>query len=343
MSTSLDRGASVEPGGACWSEYPQLLWRGVAMGIAEVIPGVSGGTLALITGVLGRMVDAFHSVNLRALRLTLSFRFRELAGQVHWRFLLMLFSGQVLGILLCTRVLSLPGLLREHPEPVLGLFFGLIAGSIVLLARDGGRPGWAGGLCYLLGGLAGACVVAGVQTDTPEAPWFVFLCGAIAICAWILPGISGSFVLLLLHKYDYVWSAVTLHNGQPFAWNLFNVALPFGLGALVGLASFSRVLSWLMHRFPRHTMMAMNGLLIASLWAIFPFQHRTFETVASGKEKMVATVPYLPDVQDLTRLSGLLALALALVGCVLVLWIDVLARKKAGAVERLEPPAARDR
>jgi len=300
----------------------------MAMGIAEVIPGVSGGTLALITGVLGRMVDAIHSVDVKALRMALGFRLRELLGHVHWRFLLMLFSGQLLGIILCTRVIPLPTLLTAYPEPVLGLFFGLIAGSIVVLARGSGKPGPLGVFCYLIGFVAGACVVAGVRTDTPETPWFVFLCGAIAICAWILPGVSGSFILLLLRKYNYIWSGITLNNKLSLSWNLLNVALPFGLGAIVGILAFSRLLSWVMHRYPKQTMMAMNGLLIASLWAIFPFQHATRVTMASGKEKLVSTTPYLPDLEKLGTTSALLAILLALIGCALVLWIDLAARKK---------------
>lgn len=323
-----DAPAPAQPGGAQWSEFPHLLWRGVSMGIAEVIPGVSGGTLALITGVLGRMVDAIHSVDVKAVRCLLGLRFRALFEHVHWRFLVMLFSGQVLGILLCTRVIPLPKLLHEHPEPVLGLFFGLIIGSIVLLARDSGKPGPAGVVCYLAGGIAGACVVLGVQTATPDTAWFVFCCGAIAICAWILPGISGSFVLLLLKKYDYIWSAMTLNNGLPLATNLLDVALPFGLGALLGLASFSRVLSWVMHHFPKQTMMVMNGLLVASLYAIFPFQHPHYQMMANGKEKLVGTSPYLPGTGQLATTSGLLAIALLVVGCALVLWIDAMARRK---------------
>lgn len=318
----------VEPGGARWREYPALLWRGIAMGIAEVIPGVSGGTLAYITGVLGRMIDAIHSVDAEAFRLAFSFRLRELAAHVHWRFLFMLFSGQMLGILLFTRVISLPSLLREHPEPVLGLFFGLIVGSIILLARSGGKPKIEGIFCYLLGGLIGACVVAGVRTDTPETPWFVFLCGAIAICAWILPGISGSFVLLLLRKYDFIWSGVTLHNDQPLLWNLFHVIIPFGLGAAIGLALFSRVLSWVLHHFPRQTTMVMNGLLVASLWAVFPFQNASYEVVASGKTKLVGSAPFIPSWGELMTGYGLLTAGLMALGFVLVLVIDRMAKRR---------------
>jgi putative membrane protein len=316
------------PGGARWAEYPHLLWRGVSMGMAEVIPGVSGGTLAYITGILGRMVDAIHSVDAEAARMALSLRFRELLTHVHWRFLLMLFSSQMLGILFFTRVVSLPLLLREYPEPVLGLFFGLVSGSIIILARSGGIPSRHGILFYLLGGLIGASVVAGVRTETPETPWFVFLCGSIAICAWVLPGVSGSFVLLLMKKYNYIWSALTLHNDQSFFWNLLNVVVPFAMGAGLGLAVFSRLLSWVMHRHPKPATQVMNGILIASTWVIFPFQNARYEMVASGKSKLVGTSPYLPGPERLFTAYGILTIGLMISGFVLILWIDAVARKK---------------
>lgn len=313
------------------------------MGVAEVIPGVSGGTVALITGVLGRLVEAIHSLDAGAVRHALSLRVRAFLGRVHWRFLLMLFSGQILGIVLCTKVISLPHLLRVHPEPLLGLFFGLILGSIILLARQGGRPGWAGLSCYLLGLAVGAAVVAGVRTETPEAPLFVGLCGVISICAWILPGISGSFVLLLLKKYDYIWLGVTLGNGKSLVWNLTQIVLPFGIGAVAGLVCFSRVLSWMMSRFPERTTMAMNGLLIASLYAIFPFQDRIFETTAGGKEKLVGTAPYFPGWDVLTDGTGALSVGLIFSGAGLVLGLDLLARRRhrgeVGQAERSRPPA----
>lgn len=326
MTDNQHAPVQAKNGGAEWKEFPGLLWRGMGMGVAEAIPGVSGGTIALITGVLGRMVDAIHSVDIAALRLLAGFRLKAFFERVHWRFLLMLFTGQLMGILMFTKVIPLPKLLRTHPEPLLGLFFGVILGSIVLLARDSGKPGWKGILAYLGGLTVGGFVVASVRASTPDAPWFLAISGAVAICAWILPGISGSFILLLLHKYDVVWEAVTFSNGVPFLENTMTMILPFAVGALVGLITFSRVLSFVMNRWPARTTMTMNGLLIASLWAIFPFQNQVFETVASGKEKLIAVHPYLPPVDQLGT-SGILAILLAVGGLALVLWIDWMAHR----------------
>ena len=336
----LGAAGPVPDGGARWSEFFPLLWRGTGMGVAEVIPGVSGGTVALITGVLDRIVRAIHSVDAVAIGQLLALRIRAFMSRVHWRFLLMLFSGQLLGVLLCTRVIPLPRLVREFPEPTMGLFFGLIAASAVLLCRDGGRPGLRGALAYLAGGLLGLAVVAGFRAETPDAPWFIFICGAVAICAWILPGVSGSFVLLLLRKYDYVWEAVTLGNDQPVLHNVLHVTLPLGAGALVGLALFARLLDWMIKRQPRLTLHAMTGLLFASLWAVFPFQHPTYEVTARGMEKLVATRPYLPSLEHLSTSQGMLAVMLMAGGFVLVLLADRQARKRRRGTAAASPSRA---
>lgn len=319
---------AILPGGARWAEFPAVMWRGIGMGIAEVIPGVSGGTIALITGILDRLIAALHSFNAEAVRNLLHLRFGQFFSLVHWRFLVMLFTGQVLGILLCTKVIKLPYLLREYPEPMLGLFFGLILASTVLLARDAGVPRWRGILSYSAGGLIGLIAVVGLGAETPEEPWFIFVCGAAAICAWILPGISGSFVLLLLHKYDYIWEAVTFGNGVGFFHNVFTVIVPFGAGALVGLMLFSHFLAWILNHWRPLTMMAMTGMLFMSLWAIFPFQHATYKVVASGKEKLIRTSPYLPSVDMLGSMRGILAVLLAAAGFSAVLWLDSRAQRR---------------
>ncbi|MCZ7646368.1 MAG: DUF368 domain-containing protein [Planctomycetota bacterium] len=306
-----------------WREFPGLFARGVSMGIAEVIPGVSGGTLALITGVYTRLVDAIRSLDASVVRAFLKLQVRDALGRVHWRFMLMLFSGQLGGILLCTRIIPLPTLLRSNPEPVLGLFFGLVLGSIFLLARDSGLPGWKGVLAYLAGGGLGWLVVTSVPNETPTAPWFIFLCGMLAICAWVLPGISGSYTLLLLKKYDLIWGAVA----HPSLDGILYILLPFGLGAFVGITSFTRLLSWVLHRYEKATMMAMNGLLIASLWVIFPFQNPVYEK-HGAKEKLVSTTPVWPPPERLSSLEVGLALGLPVVGLAAVLLIDRFARRK---------------
>lgn len=324
------------PGGATWTESPGIALRGLAMGMADVIPGVSGGTVAFILGIYTRWMDAIKSINAKSARALVGLRTKELFTIVHWRFLAALLLGMVSGMFFCVRIVKLPELMRSHPEPVYGLFFGLILGSIVLLARDSGKPGFAGIFAYIAGGALCWAVVSAVPAETPNHPAFLFLCGAVAICAMVLPGISGSFVLVLLKKYEYVWGAFGILVGKThpeITWlqALTDIMLPFALGILFGLAVFSRFLSWLLHHYEKLTIMAMNGLLIVSLYPIFPFQHGVYEKVA-GKDRLVQTTPFWPDSETFSKSDGVLSVALLVAGFVIVLGIDRLARSKANAV-----------
>ncbi|RMG09278.1 MAG: DUF368 domain-containing protein [Planctomycetota bacterium] len=320
------------PAGAAWPEVPGLVARGLCMGSADVVPGVSGGTMALVLGIYVRLVEAIRSIDARCARLLLTGRLRALSAHLHWRFLGAVACGQALGVVLFTKVVPLPVLLRTHPEPIYGLFFGLVAGSLVVLARpllrDGVDAGLAGaGLAGLACGLA---VVHTVPHETPEAPWFVFLCGCISICAMILPGISGSFVLLLLRKYALVLGAVgeVIHpagEGGRLA-PLLTVVLPFACGCVVGLLSFARFLGWLLRRAERATLAFMTGLLAGSLWILWPFQARSYLLVR-GKERLVSSSPLLPSFDA----SAAAVLALALGGAVGVLVLDRLARLRRAA------------
>ena len=159
-------------------------------------------------------------------------------------------------------------------------------------------------------------VVTLVPLQTPTASWFIFLCGAIAICAMILPGISGSFILLILQKYAYVFDAVGRFD--------FSVIVPFVLGCAVGLAAFSRFLGWLLARYHEATLFTIIGILTASLWSIWPFQERTF-AVVRGKERLLSSTPVLPAQWDDTVLASL---SLGLAGAVTVAVLAVLARRR---------------
>ncbi|MCK6470319.1 MAG: DUF368 domain-containing protein [Planctomycetes bacterium] len=314
------------------------------MGMADVIPGVSGGTIAFILGIYTRWMDAIKSVNGHAVKTLLRLRIKDLFTIVHWRFLAALLLGMVSGMFFCVRIVKLPELMKSHPEPVYGLFFGLILGSIVLLARDSGRPGLSGIVSYLAGGALCWVVVSAVPAETPNHPAFLFLCGAVAICAMVLPGISGSFVLVLLKKYEYVWGAFGILVGKThpeITWlqALTEIMLPFVFGILFGLAIFSRFLSWLLHHYERLTIMAMNGLLIVSLYPIFPFQHSIYEKVA-GRDRLVQTKPFWPDSESFFNNDGVLSVVLLAAGFVVVLVIDRLARRKAGAIAAPAPSAA---
>ncbi|MDJ0871463.1 MAG: DUF368 domain-containing protein [Gammaproteobacteria bacterium] len=290
--------------------------KGFCMGAADVVPGVSGGTMAFILGIYQRLVEAIRAFDVQLLRLVLHFRPVDAARHVDLVFLLPLLVGIFSAILFFTRVVPLPTLIHTHAELIYGLFFGLILASVVVLMAEIGQVGWRGATAILAGVAAGFTLVNLVPVETPETSWFVFVSGSIAITAMILPGISGSFMLLIMRKYAYVLDAVGRLD--------FTVILPFALGAVVGLLVFSRVLTWLLHHYYRLTLLVISGILIGSLWIIWPFQERIYETVR-GKTRVVGSSPIWPaDWNENVWLS----LSLLLAGFAAVMALHWLSRRR---------------
>ncbi|KPP97256.1 MAG: DUF368 domain membrane protein [Bacteroidetes bacterium HLUCCA01] len=264
-----------KPDQTTFTEIPSLLAKGFLMGSADVVPGVSGGTMALITGIYERLINAIKSADTHVLRAALRLQIGEVFARVHWFFLLVLLSGVFTAILFFTRVIGLPELMFAHPEPVYGLFFGLIAGSVWLIYRDLGSLTVARALWIVLGIAIGLRIVTLVPTDTPENAAFVFMSGALAITAMILPGISGSFILLILRKYDFILLQFGKLGG-PETMEALMVLVPFGLGMVTGIMLFSRLLSWLLQRYYVVTICVLIGFMIGSLYVIWPFQDREY-------------------------------------------------------------------
>lgn len=293
-----------------------IFLKGMCMGAADVVPGVSGGTMALILGIYQRLLVAIRSFDLALLRLVAARRFRKAAEHVDIVFLLPLGAGIFAAILFFTRVVSLPLLVREHPEQIYALFFGLIVGSIAVLLRMLGPMRLRDMTCLVAGTLLGLVVVTVVPFQTPDDAWFIFLSGSLAICAMILPGISGSFILLLLRKYEYVFNAIGHFD--------FAVIVPFALGAVSGLMLFSRLLVWMLKHHYRVTLTTIVGMLVGSLWVLWPFQARDFAMIR-GKQQLVHSTPIWPA--ELGA-GETLAIALCATGFVAVVIIDMVARRK---------------
>ena len=245
------------------------------MGGADVIPGVSGGTMALILGIYTRLIHAIKSLDGKAVKAILTLHFRSFLQEFHWRFLIFLITGIGSAFVFFTRVVPLPKLMYRYPEPVYGLFFGLILGSVYLLIRQIKGLNWVHIVFIIIGVYIGYRVVTLVPTDTPENLPFIFLSGAIAICAMILPGISGSFLLLILHKYTFILTQFGKIGG-PDTLNAGGILLVFVAGMVVGITSFSRLLSWLLDRYYSQTISVLIGFLIGSLYVIWPFQMRDY-------------------------------------------------------------------
>jgi len=280
--------------------------RGFCMGAADVVPGVSGGTMAFILGIYPRLVAAIRAFDWELVRLLAGGRVRAAVRHTDLVFLIWLGAGIAAALGFFTRVVPLPTLIRTQPVPVYSLFFGLILASVVVLLYESGRLGVRDLALVVAGSVAGYAVVNLVPVNTPTAAWFVFISGAVSICAMILPGISGSFILLVLNKYAYVLGAIARLDVA--------VLIPFALGAVSGLLLFSRLLSWLLAHWYRATLLGITGLLVGSLWVIWPFQERTFEVVR-GEPRLVASSPALPGAFDgeVAQALGMMALGLALV------------------------------
>jgi putative membrane protein len=210
-------------------------------------------------------------------------------------------------------------LIVTQPEMVYGLFFGLIVASVIVLMREVPRYGPREILTALAGVAFGFAVVNLVPVETPTAAWFIFLSGFIAISAMLLPGISGSFILLILGKYAYIIDALGRFD--------LVVIAAFTAGMLSGLVAFSRAVVWLLRHYHQPTLLVIKGILIGSLWTIWPFQERVYETVRE-KQRLVASTPVWPEAVDGTVIA---AAGLALAGFVGVLLLNAAVRRRAAA------------
>ncbi|WP_237060114.1 DUF368 domain-containing protein [Microbulbifer sediminum] len=300
------------------SRYWGIVLRGMAMGAADVVPGVSGGTIAFITGIYRELLDSLSQIGPHCVTLL-----RRHGPLVAWQyingnFLLALFCGILVSVFSLAGLISF--LLDNYPIVVWSFFFGLILASTVPILRQVPRWGWSVFACLVLGVLLAVGVSEVRPGQVTATPVTLFLSGALAICAMILPGISGSFILLLIGIYPRVLEAV--HELQ--VANL----LCFAGGAVTGLMLFSRLLSWLMHHFPARTLAFLAGVLLGSLKIVWPWKLPEESLVAGDK-----LTPLLSNALP-WRFAGetgaepfiLQATAAALLAVVLVLAVDHLGR-----------------
>jgi len=285
-----------------WWEAPFLITKGFLMGSADIVPGVSGGTMALITGIYDRLIFAIKSVDQHFVKKIVTLKFAEAFKIFHWKFFFLLFTGLIGAVFFFTKIVPLQIYMFTHPEIVYGLFFGLILGSVFLLIIEIApeKRGWKNMFPIVAGALFGFWIVTLVPTDTPSTAWFVMLSGAISICAMILPGISGSYLLLILRQYDYILTQLGNLGTSETVASILNLA-PFFLGAFIGIILFSRVLSWLLKNFHATTLLVLVGFLIGSLYVIWPYQDRQFETSVRSTQIMDYTDPAVQEILERER------------------------------------------
>lgn len=286
-----------------------LALKGMGMGIAEVIPGVSGGTIAFITGIYAQLIDSIKSFDAHAVKLLFSGRWKALWTHIHGRFLLFLMIGMAAGVVI--GVFGISNLLETRPEILWAFFFGLIVASAIYVGRQVSK--WNIALVILTAG--GAALAFWITQVTPtEAslnPGYVFLCGMIAISALILPGISGSFIMLLMGMYTVIIPMVkSLLKDQDLS--VLGTLAIFGIGCAVGLLTFSRLLSWMFRHYADHTMGLLSGFMIGSLFKIWPWRNPTAWMNENGRligpeEKELlsgAALDHLRIISELNVLPG---------------------------------------
>ena len=300
-------------------QYLLIALRGMGMGAADVIPGVSGGTIAFITGIYEELVDSIKSINLEALKLLFTGRWKSMWMHVNGTFLLAVFGGIFISVLSLAKVLEY--LLEHHPILIWSFFFGLIIASAYVVSMKIKK--WK--LAYvvaLLSGIAVAFYITSVTpTTTTDASWFVVLSGGLASCAMILPGISGSFILLLLGKYEFALTAVNERL-------IFDLLL-LGSGALVGLILFSNLLSWLLKNFHNTTIAILVGFMIGSLNKIWPWKETLKTIIVNGEVKPLIEKNILPSLSEPGDMFWM-ALLMAALGIGLIVLLEiVLSGKKA--------------
>jgi len=303
-------------------EYIFLFLKGIAMGAADVVPGVSGGTIAFISGIYERLLNAIRSVNGIALKLLFLGRIKELWQHIDGTFLVVLFAGVGTSIIGLSKLILY--LLANHPEILWSFFFGLIIASALLVSKSVKQWNAAVIVALIIGAGIAYWVTIAVPVETSNKLWFIFLSGAIAICAMILPGISGSFILLLLSKYEYIIRSLTELN--------FKVIIAFALGCITGLVSFSRVLHWLLKRYHDLAVALLMGFMLGSLNKVWPWkQVIEYYTDRHGNLKPIIETNVLPtQYLDLTGKEPELTActALCITGFLAVYLIERLASRK---------------
>jgi len=300
------------------------------MGAADVVPGVSGGTIAFITGIYERLLAALQSINPKSITLIYRKGFKQFWVAIDGNFLLFLLGGIAISILSLAK--GLTWLLHNKPILIWSFFFGLIVASSWFVARKVPRWDVGKGLSLLVGALIAFWIGTIAPAQGPETLAYIFLSGMIAICAMILPGISGSFILLLMGSYSMILGAIGSIASEPSSPLL--ILGVFMVGAIIGLFSFVRVLNFVFRKAHDQTIAALTGFMIGSLGKVWPWK-KTIETTVNRKGEIIPLVQenlfpavFEQQVGDPSQLG--FALGLMLLGTILVWGIEKLGTLNSG-------------
>ena len=329
-------------------DYVKVSLSGFAMGVANVIPGVSGGTMAFLLGIYEELIESIRQIaSVETFKDVFTFKVKKMLETVPWKFLLALAVGVGIALLSCSKLFTY--LVTEQPVPTFAFFFGLVAASVFAVLKKVKKWGVSRIIMLIIGALVAYLVISIVPTDTPNVWWISLLSGMIVICAMILPGISGSLLLLLFGQYKYVWGAVgtiaSLGKGvsSDVLLKAFETVIMMGIGCVAGLGSFVHLLNYLFKKFHDLTVATLIGFMVGSLWKLWPwklilqYKVKTAAKILTVDAADIApyriagnTVKVLYDKNIWPTFNGMfyLAVALAVLGFAVVFVMEYFADKK---------------
>ena len=295
--------------------------KGMGMGAANVIPGVSGGTIALITGIFERLINSIKSFNLTALKLFFTGKWKAFAQHVDLKFLVAVFLGIAAAILSVAKLFKF--LFENYPVYIWAFFFGLIIASIYYVGRTVNKWNLGSILFFAIGTGIALLIAFGPPAQENHNFLYLILCGVVGTCSMILPGLSGSYVLLLMGNYEYVMiDAVNMLTTSP--WEGIKILIPVVIGAVIGLLAFAHLLSWIFKNFHDQTVALLTGFILGSTPIIWPWKHAVTNALKDGTEKVVGYQWQWPAINT----EFFIALAIMLLGAAIIIVTEQLASKK---------------
>lgn len=295
--------------------------KGMGMGAANVIPGVSGGTIALITGIFERLINSIKSFNLTALKLFFTGKWKAFAEHVDLKFLVAVFLGIAAAILSVAKLFEF--LFANYPVYIWAFFFGLIIASIYYVGRTVNKWNLASLLFFAIGTGIALLIAFGTPAQENHNFLYLILCGVVGTCSMILPGLSGSYVLLLMGNYEYVMiDAVNMLTTSP--WEGIKILIPVVIGAVIGLLAFAHLLSWIFKNFHDQTVALLTGFILGSTPIIWPWKHAITNALKDGTEKVVGYQWQWPAINT----EFFIALVIMLLGAAIIIVTEQLATKK---------------
>ena len=296
------------------NQYIANFLKGIGVGSANVIPGVSGGTIALITGIFERLINALKSFNLTAIKLFFTGKFKEFAKHTDLWFLASVGCGVVVAILSIARLFEF--LFDKYPIYLWSFFFGMILVSIYYVGITIEKFNWKVVLSFIIGTAIALLIAFGTPANENSNILYLMICGAVATCSMILPGLSGSFVLVLMGNYQLIMiDAVNDLNLQ--------ILLPVVLGGVVGLLAFSHLLSWIFKNYRDITIAVLTGFILGSMPIIWPWKNDVI-TYFGSKEKVIGYEYYFPEF----NMEFATALVIMLIGAALIILTEKMAKAK---------------